>query len=211
MKTNAKSEGQSAKGHPQGCLGDSPHLTSPRVHAKPSTNTPSGERNRKAASLSPRKEGINGLVPWRGEGRGEGLSLSSFILRHSSFRSCGYILFELVLAITIFSIAVLGLAKALNQSLDTANLLKRDQIVRIGMRNFFEEIRRKPLTDMSTSSMDTTYGITYTSTTEPVSLRTTNGSTLQDLYNVTIKATSEFNGIPEEATLSVYVHKPAQQ
>jgi len=122
----------------------------------------------------------------------------------------GYILFELVLAITIFSIAVLGLAKALNQSLDTANLLKRDQIVRIGMRNFFEEIRRKPLTDMSTSSMDTTYGITYTSTTEPVSLRTTNGSTLPDLYNVTIKATSEFNGIPEEATLSVYVHKPAQ-
>lgn len=123
----------------------------------------------------------------------------------------GYILFELVLAITIFSIAVLGLAKALNQSLDTANLLKRDQIIRVGMRNFFEEIRRKPLTDMSTSYMDTTYGITYTSTTEPVSLRTTSGSTLPDLYNLTIKATSEFNGIPEEATLSVYVHKPAQQ
>ena len=53
--------------------------------------------------------------------------------------------------------------------------------------------------------------ITYTSSTEPVSLRTTNGSTLPDLYNLTIKATSEFNGIPEEATLSVYVHKPAQQ
>jgi hypothetical protein len=122
----------------------------------------------------------------------------------------GYILFELVLAITIFSIAVLGLAKALNQSLDTANLLKRDQIIRVGMRNFFEEVRRKPLKEMSTSYMDTTYGITYTSTTEPVSLRTTNGSTLSDLYNLSIKATSEFNGVPEEATLSIYVYKPAQ-
>jgi hypothetical protein len=110
----------------------------------------------------------------------------------------------------MFSIAVLPLAAGLNKSIETANLLKRDQIVRVGMRNFFEEIRRKPLTEMSTSSMDTTYGITYTSSTEPVSLRTTNGSTLPDLYNVTIKATSEFNGIPEEATLSVYVHKPAQ-
>lgn len=123
----------------------------------------------------------------------------------------GYILFELVLAITIFSIAVLGLAKSLNQALDTANLLRRDHIVRIGMRNFFEEIRRKPLTEMSTSFMDTTYGVTYTSTTEPVSLRTTNGSTLTDLYNVTITASSSFNGIPEEATLSVYVYKPAQK
>jgi type II secretory pathway pseudopilin PulG len=123
----------------------------------------------------------------------------------------GYILFELVLAITMFSLAVLGLAGSLNKALETANLLRRDQIVRVGMSNFLQELRRKPLTEMSSSFTDTTYGVTYTSTTEPVSLRTTSGSTLPDLYNLTIKATSEFNGIPEETTLSVYVHKPAQQ
>jgi Tfp pilus assembly protein PilV len=116
-----------------------------------------------------------------------------------------------VLALGIFAIAVLGLAKSLNQALETANLLKRDQIIRIGMRNFLEEIRRKPLTDMSTTSMDTTYGVTYTSSTEPVTLRTTSGSNLTDIYNLTIKATSSFNDVPEEATLSVYVYKPAQR
>ncbi|MDP1591011.1 MAG: hypothetical protein Q8M07_24875, partial [Prosthecobacter sp.] len=65
-------------------------------------------------------------------------SNSSFVTRHSSFRrkGGGYILFELVLALGIFAIAVLGLAKSLNQALETANLLKRDQIIRIGMRNF---------------------------------------------------------------------------
>lgn len=126
-------------------------------------------------------------------------------------RRPGYILFELVLALGIFAIAVLGLAKSLNQALETANLLKRDQIIRIGMRNFLEEIRRKPLTDMTTTSMDTTYGVTYTSSTEPVTLRTTSGSNLTDIYNLTIKATSSFNDVPEEATLSVYVYKPAQQ
>ncbi len=139
-------------------------------------------------------------------------SNSSFLIRHSSFRrKGGYILFELVLALGIFAIAVLGLAKSLNQALETANLLKRDQIIRIGMRNFLEEIRRKPLTDMSTSMMDTTYGVTYTSVTEPVTLRTTSGTNLSDIYNLTIKATSSFNEVPEEATLSVYVYKPAQR
>jgi hypothetical protein len=139
-------------------------------------------------------------------------SLSPYALRPKPYAARrAYILFELVLALGIFAIAVLGLAKSLNQALETANLLKRDQIIRIGMRNFLEEIRRKPLTDMSTSMMDTTYGVTYTSVTEPVTLRTTSGTNLTDIYNLTIKATSSFNEVPEEATLSVYVYKPAQR
>ncbi len=138
---------------------------------------------------------------------------SSFLIRPSSFRrkGGGYILFELVLALGIFAIAVLGLAKSLDQALETANLLKRDQIIRIGMRNFFEEIRRKPLRDMSTTMMDETYGVTYTSSTEPVTLRTTSGGNLSDIYNLTIVATSTFNDVPQEDTLSVYVYKPAQK
>ena len=122
----------------------------------------------------------------------------------------GYILFELVLALTIFAIAVLGLAKALNQALETANLLKRDQIIRIGMRNVFEELRNKPLAKMNTTVMDTTYGITYTSSTEALSLKTTSGGILSDMYNLTIHATSSFDGVPQEDTLNVYVYKPAQ-
>ena len=122
----------------------------------------------------------------------------------------GYILFELVLALTIFAIAVLGLAKALNQALETANLLKRDQIIRIGLRNFFEEVRNKPLAQMSTTKMDTTYGITFTSTTEALSLKTTSGGILSDMYNLTVRATSSFDGVPQEDTLNVYVYKPAQ-
>lgn len=125
--------------------------------------------------------------------------------------SRGYILFELVLALTIFAIAVLGLAKSLNQALETANLLKRDQIIRIGMRNVFEELRNKPLAKMSTTISDTTYGITYTTSTEALSLKTTSGGILSDMYKLTIHATSSFDGVPQEDTLDVYVYKPAQQ
>ncbi|WP_395734144.1 hypothetical protein [Prosthecobacter sp.] len=125
--------------------------------------------------------------------------------------SRGYILFELVLALTIFALAVLGLAKSLNQALETANLLKRDQIIRIGMRNVFEELRNKPLAKMSTTISDTTYGITYTTSTEALSLKTTSGGILSDMYKLTIHATSSFDGVPQEDTLNVYVYKPAQQ
>ena len=114
------------------------------------------------------------------------------------------------MALTIFALAVLGLAKSLNQALETANLLKRDQIIRIGMRNVFEELRNKPLAKMSTSITDTTYGITYTTSTEALSLKTTRGGILSDMYNLTIRATSSFDGVPQEDTLNVYVYKPAQ-
>lgn len=122
----------------------------------------------------------------------------------------GFILFELVLALTIFSIAVLGLVKALNMTLQTANLLRRDQLIRIGMRNVFEELRNKPLAKMSTTITDTTFGITYTSSTEALSLKTTNGGVLSDMYKLTIHATSSFDGVEQEDTLEVYVYKPAQ-
>lgn len=123
----------------------------------------------------------------------------------------GYILFEMIMALTIFAIAVLGLVKAMNQAGETANLLRRDQIIRIGMRNFFEELRNKPLAQMSTTKMDTTYGITFTSSTEALSLKTTSGNILSDMYNLTIHATSSFDGVPQEDTMNVYVYKPAQQ
>lgn len=131
--------------------------------------------------------------------------------RRERLVSRGYILFELVLALTIFAIAVLGLAKSLNQALETANLLKRDQIIRIGMRNVFEELRNKPLAKMSTTISDTTYGITYTTSTEALSLKTTSGGILSDMYKLNIHATSSFDGVPQEDTLDVYVYKPAQR
>lgn len=123
----------------------------------------------------------------------------------------GYILLELVIALTIFSIAVLGLAKTLNTSMEVINILNRDNLVRIGMRSFIEEIRRKPLAELSTTYTDTVHEITYTSSAEPVSLTTTRGGTLADLYNLKIVATYTVAGQPQEETVNLYVHKPAQQ
>ena len=124
-------------------------------------------------------------------------------------RPRGYILFELVIALTIFSIAVLGLSRSLTGSLEVANILNRDQMLRVGMRSFLEEIRIKPLAEMSTSFTDTATGITYTSSMESVSLETSGGSNLPDMYNLTITATYDFGGEERSDDISVYVYKPA--
>jgi Tfp pilus assembly protein PilV len=121
----------------------------------------------------------------------------------------GYILLELIIALSIFAIGVLGLARSLNSSMEVASILNKDQRVRIGMRSFLEEIRRKPLNEMQASITDVATGVTYTSTAEPVSLTMTNGNTMSDLYDLKIVATYAVGNEQREESVDVYVYKPA--
>jgi Tfp pilus assembly protein PilV len=121
----------------------------------------------------------------------------------------GYILLELIIALSIFSIGVLGLARTLNSSMEVANILNKDQRVRIGMRSFLEEVRRKPLNEMRVSITDAASGVTYSSTAEPVSLTMTNGNKMRDLYNLKIVATYSAGNEQREESVDVYVYKPA--
>ena len=122
----------------------------------------------------------------------------------------GYILLELIIALAIFAIGVLGLARSLNASMEVANILNKDQRVRIGMRSFLEEIRRKPLNEMSVSTTDALLGVTYTSSAEPVALTMTRGNTMQDMYNLKIIASYAVGSEQREESVDVYVYKPAK-
>jgi Tfp pilus assembly protein PilV len=119
-------------------------------------------------------------------------------------------LLELIIALAIFAIGVLGLARSLNASMEVANILNKDQRVRIGMRSFLEEIRRKPLNEMSVSTTDALLGVTYTSLAEPVALTMTRGNTMQDMYNLKIIASYAVGSEQREESVDVYVYKPAQ-
>lgn len=125
-----------------------------------------------------------------------------------SKKSSGYILLELIIALSIFAIAVLGLAKSLSASVEVANILNRENAIRIGMRSFIEELRKKPLADMTTTLDDPALGVTYSSKVERLGLRTGRGETLADLYDLRVTALYTFNGLEETDTVSVYVYKP---
>lgn len=121
----------------------------------------------------------------------------------------GYILLELVIALSMFAVGVLGLAQTLNTSMEVANILNKDQRVRIGLRSFLEEVRRKPLNEMSANYVDVATGVTYTSSIEPVALTTTRGEVLSDLYNLKIVATFVAGSEQQEESVNVYVYKTA--
>jgi Tfp pilus assembly protein PilV len=125
-------------------------------------------------------------------------------------KRAGYILLELIIALSIFAIGVVGLARTLNASMEVANILNKEQRIRIGMRSFLEEIRRKPLSEMNASFTDVATGVTYTSSAEPVSLTMTNGNTMADMYDLKIVAAYSVGSEQREESVDVYVYKPAQ-
>ncbi|GEP42727.1 type IV pilus modification PilV family protein [Brevifollis gellanilyticus] len=123
----------------------------------------------------------------------------------------GYILFELIIALTIFSIGVLGLAQTLNASMEVANILNLEQNIRRHLRTAVEVLKRKPLTEMVWTEADTATGVTYNSTVEPVTLNMTNGNPVSDMYNLRVIATYTVGNEARDESVDVYVYKPQQQ
>ena len=129
----------------------------------------------------------------------------------SARHSRGYILFELIIALAIFSIGVLGLAQAQNSAMEVANILNLEQNIRRHLRTNVEILKRKPLTEMVWTEPDVATGVTYASTVEPVSITMTRGGTLSDMYNLKVFATYTVGNELREESVDVYVYKPQQQ
>ena len=128
-----------------------------------------------------------------------------------AFRNRGYILFELIIALSIFSIGVLGLARTLNASMEVAQILNKEERLRIAIRSMVEELRRKPLNEMATTLSDVQLETTFTSSVDPVSLNMTRGNLMSDLYNLRIVASYRVGGEQREESVDVYVYKPTQR
>ena len=125
----------------------------------------------------------------------------------ASFRS-GYILLELIIALTIFAIAVLGLTKSLNTSLEVANILNHDYAVRLGLRSFIEEVKRKSITNMTMTTNDPVLDATYTSEVEPAQITlATTGEVLTDIYQLTAKAAYNVSGRPREESVVLFLYQ----
>jgi prepilin-type N-terminal cleavage/methylation domain-containing protein len=119
----------------------------------------------------------------------------------------GYILLEMIIALAIFAIAVLGLAKALNNTLQVANTLNREASVMLAMRSFLEETRRKPISDMASTAQDERLGITLTSEVMPEEVKTAKGEPVTDVYKLTVKASYLAQGKPTDDSLHVLVYQ----
>jgi type II secretory pathway pseudopilin PulG len=116
-------------------------------------------------------------------------------------------LLELILALTLFSLAVLGLARSLQMSIQTASIINRDHDVRLALRGFLEEVRRKPLAEMTQSYLDPRLNLTLQSSLTPLQLRDRNGAVLNNLYTLRVATTYEVGTEQREEFLEVFVYK----
>lgn len=126
-------------------------------------------------------------------------------------RSRGYLLLELILAMTIFSLTVVSFAQSLHMALQTSGILSRENDIRIAMRSFLEEVRRKPLNELTQTYTDPRLGVTFNSVPEEITLKDRNGTVLRDLHKLRVIATYEASGENREEVLEVWVYKTATE
>lgn len=126
-------------------------------------------------------------------------------------RSGGYVLLELILSLIIFSIAVMSLARTLQMAIQTSSVLNRENDIRMGLRSFLEEVRRKPLSELTQTYTDQRLGVTYNSAAEPLTLKDRNGTVLSDLYTLRVAVTYDVGAEQREEALDIYVYKKQTQ
>jgi type II secretion system protein I len=122
----------------------------------------------------------------------------------------GFTLLEVMLALGLFSFAVLALAGALNKTLDAALLRRRETLVRTGLENTLAELRLQPLQPgrQSTQKPDAQGVIYDTEVKLTDNLETEEKDKLTGIYLVTLTARWKEVGEPQERKVQLYVYQP---
>jgi hypothetical protein len=92
-----------------------------------------------------------------------------------------------------------------------ASDIRHDNLVRIGLRSFIEEQRRKSVADMPTQSTDDQLGVTYTTTVDDLTLKNQDGTVLTDLYVLHAKAEWGEGNDAQQETVDLYLYEPSGQ
>lgn len=121
----------------------------------------------------------------------------------------GFTLLEVMFAVMIFAIGVLGLLSALQTSVEAAGRFNREAAVSISIQNRLAELQHEefPGPGVETDGPDE-IGVTYTREIEPLTLHNRHGQGLARLFLVRIRA--EWGGGEEKdhLTAEVYVYRP---
>lgn len=125
----------------------------------------------------------------------------------------GYVLLEIIIALTVFAVAVGGLTSVLHASLDSANALRRSAAIRRGLEAMLIEARQKPKREeMALTSTDPALGLEYRSMIEEVKWINRRGDPVRGLYVLRVEARDLRAGAtstlePADAA-EVYVYRP---
>ena len=127
----------------------------------------------------------------------------------SATREGGFVLLELIIALTIFAIVVTGLATVLHSSLDSANLLRRQASIRRGLEAILVEAKTKPKREeMVISYKDEALGMEFRSELEELKWVNRRRKPIKGLYILRALATDLQTAKPANNSAEVYVYRP---
>lgn len=123
-------------------------------------------------------------------------------------RSGGYMLLEVLIALTVFSIAVVGMAEAINASIEAMNFLTRQETMRNRLQALIvEAMQMEKREEMAFSIDDQAEGIRYRTELEELKWENRKKEPINGLYVLRAIAEFENNGTPVTETVEVYVQR----
>ena len=124
-------------------------------------------------------------------------------------RSQGYVLLEIIIALTVFAIVATGLAGLLHSALDSSNLLRRQASIRRGLEAILLEARQKTQRqEMALTYRDEALGLEFKSDLEEVKWINRTGQPIRGLYLLSAVANDLRGAHPSLHRAEVYVYRP---
>jgi type II secretory pathway component PulJ len=121
----------------------------------------------------------------------------------------GYVLLEIIIALTVFAVSVAGLASVLHSSLDSSNLLRRQAAVRRGLEAILVEAKAKPKREeMPMNYRDDDLGVEYRTEVEELKWVNRRGMPVKGLYVLRAIAKDSRVSKPLNDSAEVYVYRP---
>jgi len=123
-------------------------------------------------------------------------------------RSGGFVLWEIMLALLIFSIVVVALTSALQQTVDASILLRDESQVRFELENLLTETVAQKLTPGRSPVTVGDGRVHYEKEVRVVQAKTAKGVLLPNLYEIIVQATWKSSGYARSDHAELIVYRP---
>ena len=124
-------------------------------------------------------------------------------------RRGGFVLLEMIIALTVFAVVVTGLATVLHSSLDSANLLRRQASIRRGLEAILVEAKTKTKREeMVISYRDDSLGTEFRSELQELKWVNRRRQPVKGLYILRSLATDLHTAKVVNNSAEVYVYRP---
>ena len=125
-----------------------------------------------------------------------------------SKHSAGFMLWEIMLALTIFCVVAVALTSALYQTVDAAILIRDESQVRIEMQNIFNRTTTEKLKVGKSDLQEGDGRVHYEREIRAVLAKNAKGDPVADLYEVILRASWRSGGQDRSKEARVVVYRP---